>query len=192
VTGQPLCRPSLLEKKPRLGFVRSTFSAVVGSEVMRTPTASSMALAMAEGSHRPPERRHPLLPRQRQRALRRAVHRTGDQRPCALQKQERRVGPLSPSSPKPAGGKAMGNSKPAARWRLAGRVGRSTGEPSSSDRLHPLKLLSEKGYVWTSFRGHSDVYWLCPGLDPGPKPLAPARCPLRPVGAAEAPRDRDR
>ena len=42
MTGQPLCRPSLLEKKPRIGFVRSTFSAVIGSEVMRTPTASSM------------------------------------------------------------------------------------------------------------------------------------------------------
>jgi hypothetical protein len=92
MTGQPLCRPSLLEKKLRLGFVRSIFSAVIGSEVMRTPTASSMALAMAGGGHHPPERRHPLLPRQRRRALRRAVHRIGDQRTRAFQERGRRVG----------------------------------------------------------------------------------------------------
>ena len=33
-------------------------------------------------------------------------------------------------------------------------------------RIRLLKLLSEKSYVWTSFRRHSDVYRLCPGLDP--------------------------
>jgi hypothetical protein len=51
MTRQPLCLRSLLEKKPRLGFVRSTFSAVIDSDVMRIPTASSMALAMAGGGH---------------------------------------------------------------------------------------------------------------------------------------------
>src|SRR6266850_2615827 len=46
-------------------------------------------------------------------------------------------------------------------------------------KLCPLKLLSEKGYLWTSFWRHSDVYRLCPGLDPELKPLPPARRPAR-------------
>jgi hypothetical protein len=59
-------------------------------------------------------------------------------------------------------------------------------------RLRPLKLRSEKGYLWTSFRRHSDVDRLCPGFGPGPKLLPSARRPLRAVGPAEALRDRDR
>jgi hypothetical protein len=56
-------------------------------------------------------------------------------------------------------------------------------------RFRLLKLLSEKGYVWTSFRGYSDVYRLCSGFDPGLKPLPPTRRPLRAVRPAEALRD---